>query len=81
MILVTLVGGLLAGYALAQLEFGGRSVVFFALLLTLVVPFMLLMIPLYVMIVRWYGLSDSYLGMIVPYAMWVASATRKVFRP
>ena len=38
-------------------------------LLTLIVPFMLLMIPLYVMIVRWYGLSDSYLGMIVPFAI------------
>src|SRR3954447_220846 len=68
-ILATLVGGLLAGYALAQLEFGGRGVVFSALLLTLIVPFMLLMIPLYVMIVRWYGLSDSYLGMIVPFAI------------
>jgi multiple sugar transport system permease protein len=68
-ILCTLVGGLMAGYALAQLEFGGRSVVFYALLLTLIVPFLLLMIPLYVMIVRWYGLSDSYLGMIVPYAI------------
>ena len=43
--------------------------VFFALLLMLIVPFMLLMIPLYVMIVRWYGLADSYLGMIVPYAI------------
>src|SRR3954454_9569956 len=68
-ILCTLVGGLLAGYALAQLEFGGRAIVFYALLLTLIVPFMLLLIPLYVMIVRWYGLSDSYLGMIVPYAI------------
>jgi multiple sugar transport system permease protein len=68
-ILGTLVGGLLAGYALAQLEFGGRAIVFNALLLTLIVPFMLLLIPLYVMIVRWYGLSDSYLGMIVPYAI------------
>jgi multiple sugar transport system permease protein len=68
-ILLTLIGGLLAGYALAQLEFGGRAVVFYTLLLTLIVPFMLLMIPLYVMIVRWYGLSDSYLGMIVPFAI------------
>src|SRR5689334_4744779 len=35
-ILCTLVGGLLAGYALAQLEFGGRSIVFHALLVTLI---------------------------------------------
>jgi multiple sugar transport system permease protein len=68
-ILCTLVGGLLAGYALAQLEFTGRELVFHVLLLTIIVPFMLLMIPLYVMIVRWYGLSDSYLGMIVPFAI------------
>ena len=32
-----------------------------------VVPFQLLMIPLYVMIARDYGLSDTYLGMILPF--------------
>lgn len=68
-ILSTLLLGLLAGYALAQLEFRGRSVVFNVMLLLLIVPFMLLMIPLYVMIVRWYGLADNYLGMILPYAV------------
>ena len=36
-------------------------------LLTLIVPFQLLMIPLYVMIVRGWGLGDSYLGMILPF--------------
>ena len=68
-ILSTLVIGLLAGYALAQLDFRGRGVVFNVMLLLLIVPFMLLMIPLYVMIVRWYGLSDNYLGMIFPFAV------------
>jgi multiple sugar transport system permease protein len=38
-------------------------------LLILVVPFQLLMIPLYVLIVRDYGLADNYLGMILPYAI------------
>jgi len=61
--------GLLAGYALAQLEFRGRSVVFNAMLLILVLPFQLFMIPLYVVIVRTYGLADSYLGMILPFAV------------
>jgi len=68
-LLATLVLGLLAGYALARLEFRGRGMVFNALLLILIVPFQLLMIPLYVMIVRNYGLGDNYLGMILPFAV------------
>jgi multiple sugar transport system permease protein len=68
-ILATLVLGLLAGYALAQLEFRGKQLVFNAMLLLLIIPFMLLMIPLYVMIVRSYGLEDNYLGMILPFAV------------
>jgi multiple sugar transport system permease protein len=68
-LLSTFVIGLLAGYALAQLEFRGRSVVFNTMLLILVLPFQLYMIPLYVLIVRTYGLADSYLGMILPFAV------------
>jgi len=68
-ILCTIVFGLLAGYALAQLEFRGRGVVFALMLLVQVVPFQLLLIPLYVLIVRNYGLGDNYLGMILPFAI------------
>ncbi len=39
------------------------------MLLVQLVPFQLLMIPLYVMIVRNYGLADTYLGMILPFAI------------
>jgi multiple sugar transport system permease protein len=66
-ILGTLVFGVLAGYALARLQFRGRGVVFNLMLLIQVVPFQLLTIPLYVLIVRSYGLADSYLGMILPF--------------
>jgi ABC-type glycerol-3-phosphate transport system permease component len=68
-ILGTLVFGVLAGYALARLQFRGRGMVFNLMLLVQVVPFQLLTIPLYVMIVRSYGLADSYLGMIAPFAI------------
>jgi multiple sugar transport system permease protein len=68
-ILGTVVFGLLAGYALAVLQFRGRGAVFASLLLVQVVPFQLLTIPLYVLIVRDYGLADSYLGMILPFAI------------
>jgi multiple sugar transport system permease protein len=54
--------GVLAGYALAQLRFRGRGVLFAAMLLLQVIPFQLLIIPLYVQIVRNYGLGDSTSG-------------------
>ncbi|MER7251175.1 carbohydrate ABC transporter permease [Kribbella sp. NPDC000426] len=66
-LLGTLVFGVLAGYALARLQFRGRGLVFNLMLLIQVVPFQLLTIPLYVLIVRSYGLADSYLGMILPF--------------
>jgi len=68
-ILCTVVFGVLAGYALARLHFRGRGTLFALMLLVQVVPFQLLIIPLYVMIVRNYGLADSYLGMILPFAV------------
>ena len=68
-ILATVVIGVLAGYALAQLDFRGRGLFFAFVLLVQMVPFQLLMIPLYVLIVRSYGLADSYLGMILPFAV------------
>jgi multiple sugar transport system permease protein len=68
-ILTTVVFGALAGYALAQLRFRGRGVLFNTMLLVQIVPFQLLMIPLYVLIARDYGLTDSYLGMILPFAI------------
>ena len=68
-LLGTVVFGVLAGYALAELRFRGRGVLFAAMLLLLVIPFQLLIIPLYVQIVRNYGLGDSYLGMIAPFAI------------
>jgi multiple sugar transport system permease protein len=68
-LLSTLLLGLLAGYALARLEFRGKGMVFNAMLLVLIVPFQVLMVPLYVMIVRGYLLGDTYLGMILPFAV------------
>lgn len=68
-LLGTVVFGLLAGYALARLDFRGRGTVWVLMLLVQMVPFQLLMIPLYVQITRGYGLGDSYLGMILPFAI------------
>ena len=61
--------GVLVGYALAVLEWRGRTATFALALLVQVVPFQLLIVPLYVLIARNYGLADNYLGMILPFAI------------
>ena len=63
----TVLFGVLAGYALARLHFRGRGTLFAVMLLVQIVPFQLLIIPIYVMVVRNYGLADSYAGMIAPF--------------
>lgn len=65
----TLVFGLLVGYALAVLQFRGQGLVFALVLLVQAIPFQLLMIPLYVMVVRYFNLADNYIGMILPFAI------------
>lgn len=77
-ILCTVVFGVLAGYALSVLHWRGRGVTFAIALLVQIVPFQLLMIPLYVLIARDYGLADSHLGMILPFA--INSAAVLIFR-
>lgn len=71
-IVSTLVVGSLTGYALARLSFPGRDLVFNVILLTLMVPFQLTMIPLYIMIVN-FGWTQpgpqNYLALIVPGAV------------
>lgn len=71
-IISTLVVGSLTGYALARLSFPGRNLIFNLILLTLMVPFQLTMIPLYIMIVN-FGWTqpgpENYLALIVPGAV------------
>jgi multiple sugar transport system permease protein len=63
---------------LARLHFRGQGSLFAVMLLVQIVPFQLLIIPIYVMIVRTYGLADTYMGMIVPFA--INSAAVFIFR-
>ena len=68
-LLGTVTFGLLAGYAMARLDFRGRGVTWVLMLLVQMVPFQLLMIPLYVQVTSGFGLGDTYLGMILPFAI------------
>jgi ABC-type glycerol-3-phosphate transport system permease component len=57
----------LAGYALAKYSFRGRSVIFWSILGSQMLPFQLLIVPLFIEIVK-LGLVESYFGAIVPLA-------------
>lgn len=55
----------LAGFAFAKYQFWGRNVLFFAVLATLMVPFQVTMIPVYVNLAM-LGLVNSHWGVILP---------------
>lgn len=55
----------LAGYAFAKFEFLGREVLFLIVLSTLMIPWPVVVIPLYVMIQR-LGLLDTYWALVLP---------------
>ncbi len=55
----------LAAYPLARLDFRGRTAIFTAIVSTIMIPFQIVMIPLYVLTVQ-LRLSNSYLGVTFP---------------
>jgi putative chitobiose transport system permease protein len=55
----------LAAYPLARLNFWGRDGIFTAIIATIMIPFQIVMIPLYVLTVQ-LGLRNTYLGLIFP---------------
>ena len=55
----------LAGYAFARLHFFGRDVLFLLVLATLIIPFQILFVPLYLMLAGW-GWLNSFAALIVP---------------
>lgn len=57
----------LAAYPLARMRFRGKGLIFGVLLASMMVPFQLLMIPVYQLAI-WLGLQNSYLGLVLPHA-------------
>jgi putative chitobiose transport system permease protein len=55
----------LAAYPLARLQFRGREIIFALILATIMIPFQIVMIPLYILAVN-LGLRNTYLGIIFP---------------
>ncbi|NEQ23897.1 MAG: carbohydrate ABC transporter permease [Microcoleus sp. SIO2G3] len=55
----------LAAYPLARLNFRGRDLIFASIISTIMIPFQIVMIPLYILTVQ-LGLKNTYLGVIFP---------------
>ncbi len=55
----------LAAYPLARLNFRGRDLIFAGVVSTIMIPFQIVMIPLYILTVQ-LGLRNTYLGIIFP---------------
>ncbi|MCY3800770.1 MAG: carbohydrate ABC transporter permease [Chloroflexi bacterium] len=64
---VVIILGSMAGYSFAKLEFPGRNFLFFGMLGGLMVPFEVLMIPLFILVVRM-KLANTFPGIILPMA-------------
>ena len=57
----------LAGYALARLSFQGRQAILLLILATLVIPFQILVIPIF-LVLKWGQLINTYWALILPTA-------------
>jgi putative chitobiose transport system permease protein len=55
----------LAAYPLARLDFTGKKLIFALIISTIMIPFQIVMIPLYILIIQ-LGLKNNYLGVILP---------------
>ena len=57
----------LAGYALARLKFRGRQAILLIVLATLVIPFQILVVPIF-LVLKWGNLVNTYGALILPTA-------------
>ncbi len=64
-VLMVLFTSSLAGFVFAKYTFFGKNLAFTLILATMMIPFQVTMIPLYLVLVR-LGITDSLLGLIVP---------------
>lgn len=69
MVIQTVIGlffGSIVGYGLAMYDFKGKNLVFTIVLVVMMIPFEILLLPLYRMLIR-AKLTDTYFGVVLPY--------------
>lgn len=73
-VIFNLIFSALAAYPLARMNFKGKTIIFYAILATIMVPFQVIMIPVYLLVLK-LNLVDSsstiggYAGLILPFAV------------
>lgn len=65
--LLTLLISSMGGYALARIEFPSKKIWFALMLGVMMVPGQITLIPKYIIIAKFLGWTDSYVGLIVPF--------------
>lgn len=73
-VLLNLVLSSLAAYPLARMNFGGKKVVFFSILATIMIPFQAIMLPVYLITLKLHMIDSvnnfmGYLGLVMPFAV------------
>ncbi|MCR4707317.1 MAG: carbohydrate ABC transporter permease [Clostridiales bacterium] len=69
MVLQTAIGlffGSIVGYGLAMYDFKGKNLIFTLVLVVMMLPFEILLLPMYQMMIR-AKLMNSYIGVVIPY--------------
>ena len=64
----TLILSCITGYALAKFHFRGRNTVFLFIMMTMMIPFETIMVPLYMVVLN-LNLQNTYGGLIIPFMM------------
>ncbi|MGN0168041.1 MAG: carbohydrate ABC transporter permease [Acetatifactor sp.] len=68
--LCTVIGNVLfagmAGYAFAKINFKGRQFLFFMVLIAMMIPYQVTQVPLYILIVREFQMTNTYAALILP---------------
>jgi putative chitobiose transport system permease protein len=67
-VILTVLIASLAAYPLARFDFYGRDVIFLGMLSTLMIPFQLYMIPLFLLTSRTLRMGDSVAGLVLPFS-------------
>ena len=73
-VIINLFCSSLAGYALAKMTFKGRNFIFYCILATIMIPFQVIMIPVYIIVLK-LNLVDTvspiagYAGLILPFCV------------
>jgi len=65
-VIIVLVASSMSGYAFGMRKFKGNQLLFMLILSVLTIPYIMYLIPIYIMEYRM-GLTDTYLGLILPY--------------